>query len=191
MNSGRGDKPESGEPFLARWSRRKLQPERIEGAGEKPPAAPAGTPAEVVPESANANLPDVESLDGLRSDYQAFMRPGVGDAARRGALKMLFSDPHFNVMDGLDTYIDDYSIEDPIPDAMLRGLNQARSMMLFEEKKENETTGDSVGAGQPEPAPEDAGAKALAHPDAATGVPESAPMGRAADDPARKPENSR
>ena len=30
-------------------------------------------------------------------------------------MKKLFSDPHFNVMDGLDTYIDDYGKPDPIP----------------------------------------------------------------------------
>ena len=30
-------------------------------------------------------------------------------------MKKLFSDPHFNVMDGLDTYIDDYGKPDPLP----------------------------------------------------------------------------
>ena len=40
-------------------------------------------------------------------------------------MKKLFSDPHFNVMDGLDTYIDDYGKPDPIPLSMLRRMNQA------------------------------------------------------------------
>ena len=30
-------------------------------------------------------------------------------------MKKLFADPHYNVMDGLDVYIDDYSKPDPIP----------------------------------------------------------------------------
>jgi hypothetical protein len=32
---------------------------------------------------------------------------------RNAALKKLFTDPHFNVMDGLDVYIDDYGKPDP------------------------------------------------------------------------------
>src|SRR5207247_801851 len=81
------------EAFLARWSRRKLAPaeEREPDKGDAVAAAPAvageapGQPVE---------LPDLDTLDGLRSDYQAFMQPDVTDAARRGALKKLFSDPH-------------------------------------------------------------------------------------------------
>ena len=41
-------------------------------------------------------------------------------------MKKLFADPHFNVMDGLDTYIDDYAKPDPIPPAMLRQLASAK-----------------------------------------------------------------
>ena len=124
------------EPFLSRWSRRKLEP-----PGEQPSPAPA---APALPEStaenarpaAPASLPALDSLDGLKSDYRGFMHSGVDDGMRRGALKKLFTDPHFNKMDGLDVYIEDYSIESPIPEAMLRGLNQARSLLLFDEKEE-------------------------------------------------------
>ena len=49
------------------------------------------------------------------SDYRAFFHPKVGEDVRRAALKKLFADPRFNVMDGLDVYIDDYSKEAPIP----------------------------------------------------------------------------
>ena len=47
-------------------------------------------------------------------------------AGSNAALKKLFSDPHFNVMDGLDTYIDDYGKPDPIPPSMLRAHSQNR-----------------------------------------------------------------
>jgi hypothetical protein len=40
-------------------------------------------------------------------------------------MKKLFSDPHFNVMDGLDSYIADYGKPDPIPLSMLRLMNQS------------------------------------------------------------------
>ena len=38
--------------------------------------------------------------------------------------KTLFQDPHYNVMDGLDTYIDDYSKPDPLPEGWLEKMNQ-------------------------------------------------------------------
>jgi len=52
---------------------------------------------------------------------------------KSAAMKKLFSDPHFNVMDGLDTYIDDYNKPDPIPLAMLRQMNQSKLLRLFDD----------------------------------------------------------
>jgi hypothetical protein len=136
------------EPFLSRWSRRKLEAPGDGPAKASPPAGlPENTPHNVRP-AGPAPLPALDSLDGLKSDYQAFMHSGVDEGMRRDALKKLFADPHFNKMDGLDVYIEDYSIESPIPEAMLRGLSQARSLFLFEEKDE---------ALSPDPMPTDAG----------------------------------
>jgi hypothetical protein len=72
----------------------------------------------------------------------------VDPATKSAALRKLFGDPHFNQMDGLDTYIDDYTKEDPIPATMLRALNQARALGLFddEEKKAEETPGAAAPA---------------------------------------------
>jgi hypothetical protein len=124
---------EDKERFLSRWSRRKLDVAK-EAASPKPapppPAAPAAAQGAGKPE-----LPSVDSLKGLASEYKEFLRPEVDETLRQAALKKLFHDPHFNVMDGLDTYIDDYSKPDPIPDAMLRTLSHAKSL-LFDEKKE-------------------------------------------------------
>jgi hypothetical protein len=57
---------------------------------------------------------------------------------KNAAMKKLFADPHFNVMDGLDTYIDDYGKADPIPPEMLASLMSNKFLNLFEEKKEEE-----------------------------------------------------
>jgi hypothetical protein len=108
---------------LSRWSRRKLA-----AAAEAP--APAPAPA-VVPASAPGvsgppapvELPPVESLT-FESDFTAFLRPGVDDKVKRAALKQLFRDPRFNIMDGLDTYIDDYTKADPIAPDILADLMQ-------------------------------------------------------------------
>ena len=73
-------------------------------------------------------LPELPPLDALTidSDYSGFMQPGVDESLKRGALKKLFTDPRFNVMDGLDVYIDDYSKPDPIEPELVRKLVQAR-----------------------------------------------------------------
>jgi uncharacterized protein DUF3306 len=117
---------------LRRWSRRKLDAARA--AAEAPPAAqnvPAPVPPSVPPGQAAAPiadaapLPAIESLT-IDSDFGAFLGAEVDEKLKLQALKRLFSDPHFNVMDGLDTYIDDYSIPDPIAPNLVRQLTQAR-----------------------------------------------------------------
>lgn len=114
--------------FLRRWSRLKRQP--VEAA-EAPP-----------------ELPPLESLN-FESDFGAFMHAKVDAAVRRAALKKLFSDPRFNVMDGLDVYIDDYSKEDPIPDAMLAGLQHARQALFGPPVEKNETRPPPAASNEP------------------------------------------
>jgi hypothetical protein len=58
------------------------------------------------------------------SDFTPFMRSEVDPGLRRQALRTLFRDERFNVMDGLDVYIDDYSKPDPIPPEWLGKMNQ-------------------------------------------------------------------
>ena len=55
---------------------------------------------------------------------------------KNAALKKLFTDPHFNVMDGLDTYIDDYGKPDPMPEGMLRQMVQSQFLGLFADERE-------------------------------------------------------
>ena len=113
--------------FLRRWSRRK------QDAAEQ-----AKAPAPGKDEPAPA-LPPLDSLT-FESDFKAFMHAKVADSVKRAALKKLFSDPRFNVMDGLDIYIDDYSKDDPIPREMLERLAHARAALFG--RQEEKKTGD-------------------------------------------------
>ncbi len=138
--------------FLDRWSRRKLE-QRVAPAAAVPvpiaDAARAGavpldvageriadvqTDAPAPPDSAAAQrLPTLADAERLTpdSDFKPFVARGVAPGVRNAAMKKLFADPHFNVMDGLDTYIDDYSVSDPIPLGMLRQMASAKFLNLF------------------------------------------------------------
>lgn len=105
-----------------------------------PPAsdASASTPVSVPPKP-KPTLDDVEQLDA-KSDYRAFVARDVDPDVRNAAFKKLFhSDPHFNVMDGLDVYIDDYNTPNPLPVAVMKTLMQARTLGLIDDElKEQE-----------------------------------------------------
>jgi hypothetical protein len=100
--------------FLTRWSR--LKHKAVEEKKTEPAKAPDQQPAE---------LPPVDSLT-FESDFAAFLKADVEESVKRAALKKLLHDPRFNVMDGLDTYIDDYTKTDPIDPAIVRTLAHAR-----------------------------------------------------------------
>lgn len=95
------------------------------GAVERQAKAGAETGRGSAPQDVTAALPPIESLT-IESDFAPFMRPGVDEHVRRSALRKLLRDPRFNVMDGLDVYIGDYSTPDPIEPASARALAQAR-----------------------------------------------------------------
>jgi hypothetical protein len=117
----------AGDDFLSRWSRRKHASRRGEGEEAAPkapaPAAASPAPANAEPAQEAQPLPPVESLTP-ESDFTPFMRGDVDPVLRRQALRTLFRDPRFNVMDGLDVYIDDFSKPDPIPPEWLGQLRQ-------------------------------------------------------------------
>ena len=97
--------------------------------------SPAGTPEKTL------SLDDVRQLT-QDSDFKPFAARGVAPEVRNAAMKKLFADPHYNVMDGLDIYIDDYSQPDPIPLAMLRQMTGARLLKIFDDPGEvNEVDG--------------------------------------------------
>ena len=146
------------EGFLGRWSQRKLAvregkpadsvgiPPAVPGApaAERPPVSPAARPvqtaghaqgAEPVPPGIPAAQPEPPSMQDVaalhaESDFKPFVARAVSPEVRNAAMKKLFADPHFNVMDGLDIYIDDYSQPDPIPPEILAKLQHAREWLM-------------------------------------------------------------
>ncbi len=114
----------SDEGFISRWSRKKSEA-KAPGLAPAPKADEVPGPAAAVPAPPPVEepLPPVESLTP-DSDFTPFMRSGVDPDLKRKALKTLLSDPRFNVMDGLDTYIDDYSKPDPLPQGWLEKMTQ-------------------------------------------------------------------
>ena len=155
------------ESFLTRWSRRKRAAEReaerpADTAAPELPSAPtakvggeavagngpvsASAPAREPAPTTEVPLPPIESLDGLRSDYQAFFQQPVADELRHAALKKLFADPHFNQMDMLDVYVDDYTQFEPLPAALRMRLPSARDFLLDSERAALEAAEAPTGA---------------------------------------------
>jgi len=132
--------------FLSRWSKRKAGIEdaslekKVESPKEITQAAPVEGTQEPVPPP--ANLEDVAKIDRFDPDFSAFMRPDVDPVVQQAALKKMFTDPHFNIMDGLDIYIDDYSKPDPLPSGMLERMVQSDMLNLFS-KPSDELTQDA------------------------------------------------
>ena len=134
--------------FLGRWARRKndvLQGKVVEEPVAQPkPVLPEPVENQVkpAPEKATDKPPQL-SLDDAKlltkdSDFKPFMAQNVGADVRNAAMKKLFADPHYNIMDGLDIYIDDYSKSDPIPEAMLRAMTSSKFLKLFDEEEDPE-----------------------------------------------------
>ena len=145
--------------FLGRWARRKtdaLQGKPLDEPATPTKAAPlaavAASPAALKPDLAQlpaAAAPPAEppekllSLDDVKaltqdSDFKPFMARNVGADVRNAAMKKLFTDPHYNVMDGLDIYIGDYTIADPIPESMLRQMVGAKLLKIFDEPDDDD-----------------------------------------------------
>lgn len=148
--------------FLGRWARRKTdvlqgKPLQEPTMAEKPvslAATSAAVASPSVPAEAATGLQDPSQESGVappaekllsledvktltqESDFTPFMARNVGPEVRNAAMKKLFADPQFNVMDGLDIYIDDYSKSDPIPESMLRQMTSSKFLNLFEEEDE-------------------------------------------------------
>ena len=145
--------------FLGRWSRRKQDVQAGKPVQDPPPPArtpapqiapPSPSPAPVAAVAAPAapaapvtpapeappppTLADAEALTPA-SDFKPFVSRAVSPEVRNLAMKKLFADPHFNVMDGLDIYVGDYTQPDPLPAGMLRKMASAHALGFFDHEK--------------------------------------------------------
>ena len=149
--------------FLNRWSKKKLgaEPElSTSELAEKQPSVQlkksvdpsaqaskvpaAGEPAadkKLEPMAGAAQAETAPTLEDVLkltqdSDFSAYVKPGIDPEVQKAAMQKLFSDPRYNIMDGLDIYIDDYSKPDPIPLEMLKRMNQSKMLGLFKTAEE-------------------------------------------------------
>jgi cell division septation protein DedD len=73
---------------------------------------------------------------------------------RNAAMKKLFTDPHYNVMDRLDIYIDDYSLPDPLPESMLRQMASAKFLNLFDDEDAETAPPSATAVATPDATPD-------------------------------------
>lgn len=117
--------------FLSRWSKRKLEVRAQEKLADEVPAMQTEVPppgGDALQDVAGAELaktkpleqpvaqpelplPTEADLHAVKQggDIKAFMVDKVSTELKNKAFNALFSRPEYNVMDGLDIYIDDYS----------------------------------------------------------------------------------
>lgn len=131
--------------FFKRWYALKLsqaQSERVEPSVPDTPLVKEDSEETEPPLGTHSTEqgPSLEDVDKLNkdSDFSLFVQKDVSDDVHHAAMKKLFSDPHYNVMDGLDIYIDDYSKEDPLPSGMLEKMVQSSMLGLFNKVVETE-----------------------------------------------------
>ncbi len=193
------NEPGSDDGFFARWSRRKVEHQRDEPAVALAVTPPVeANPAPIVVEPAapppadqaveQLPAPTLEDVARLApgDEISRFVRAGVDPQVKREAMKKLFADPHFNVMDGLDTYIDDYGKPDPIPPEMLRQMVQSKFLRLFEDEEEKQDEPQQLPA--PAAAPSSKVEPTAPVDDPATTTPDEDPdLQLQPDDPDRRP----
>lgn len=141
---------DEGDSFFSRWSRRKTQERAGVAVPPEAPATVAKVPAPPPVESAVAPEapavaaepaqppPTLEDTQGLTpaSDFRRFVARDVPPEVRNAAVKKLFADPHFNVMDGLDIYIDDYSKPSPLLAADMAKMVSAQFLKLVDDPED-------------------------------------------------------
>jgi hypothetical protein len=146
--------------FLGRWSRRKTdlregrpleEPLPEASTAQVEPVVAKSTPAPATPASETTGAPRQEATPEVelptmaqvneltpQSDFTRFVARGVAPDVKIAALKKLFSDPHYSVVDGLDIYLADFSQAAPLPLSMLRKMTSAKAVNMFKDDEETE-----------------------------------------------------
>jgi Protein of unknown function (DUF3306) len=155
--------------FFSRWSRRKAKVRSGEPVPEVVPpvavvvqpapgavrAAPADSAPPATEEAVPPPPPTLEDTQALTpaSDFSRFVARDVSAEVRNAAVKKLFADPHFNVMDGLDIYIDDYSKPSPLSAADMAKMVSAQFLKLVDDPEgQDRKEAEAAAAGAAPPA---------------------------------------
>ena len=134
---------EPQEPFIRRWSKRKLDSAHVPtDDAENTDNAASNANAQLTDaahvesaevqrqaqiELTDEDMPPLETLDE-HSDFSMFLSPKVSETLRRQALQKLFHFQQFNITDGLNDYDEDYTsfeiLGDIIPHDLKRLLQR-------------------------------------------------------------------
>lgn len=203
--SSRGERPGRGdqysaeehsadEPFLSRWSRRKQasreQPSAPAVAPDEEAAAhpleaqaavePAGHPEEGLPGDEPPELPPLESLTE-ESDFSAFMHGTVDPALRRLALRKMWGNPKYGIVDPLDPFRADFAAFTPLGDIVTSDMKFHAERLLRKELEKAAEASEAAGTAATDTDPGDAvdgsgelaDAAAAGEPEAGTAKPEA------------------
>jgi hypothetical protein len=204
--SDRDDRPDAtaqDEPFLRRWAR--LKKASREGAHEET-AAPSEPPAEGAPpakadtgeavapvegeqpEAEPLELPPLESLTE-ESDFGPFMRAGVDPTLRRAALRKMFRNPKYGIVDELDPYRTDFAAFTPLGDIVTADMRFHAERLLRAQMEQAAEAAESAGTASPEAGGSESGQADEMH--AADAAPEAQADGKRAahEDPATPTED--
>lgn len=172
MMSGGDDRPErvreavADEPFLSRWARLKRESNETSPDESAQPAAPSpeqpGAKAETVDtgtaetvagagteEDAPPELPPLDSLTE-ESDFGAFMHSSVDPALRRQALRKMFRNPKYAVLDPLDPYRADYAAFTALGDTITSDMKFHAERLLRQELEKAAEAAESAGTASPD-----------------------------------------
>jgi hypothetical protein len=148
------------EPFLSRWARlrraaREGDSTATEPSAESPASAEAAPvhgdppPDEEAPAGTSpAKLPSLDSLTE-DSDFGAFMAEGVSPELRRQALRKMFRNPKYHVVDPLDPFRADFAAFTALGSTITTDMKYHAERLLREQLEKAaaaEEGGDSASA---------------------------------------------
>ncbi len=136
-------------------------PAALAGTGSQQDQSPAAGGA-AAPERVLPTLEDVKQLTP-ESDFSSFVAQGVSPEVRNAAVKKLFADPRYSMIDGMDIYLEDYSLPSPLSAAMLAKMVSAKTLRLVEDPDEQQASAQAQAAQASDPAPQAEDAQSAAN----------------------------
>jgi len=143
------DTHNSEKGFLGRWSARKVAVKEGKSVAEPMPQqhfdkvnanGSANMPSTASVEAEPVEPPPALTLDDVAvltpaSDFSTFVAKGVDTVVKNAAMKKLFADPHYNIMDGLDIYIGDYSTHAALPQSVIDEITKDGFLNMFQKEE--------------------------------------------------------